>query len=339
MPKQICRFVCLALLAAPCYPADAVFGRRVYAAAGRSYEQIWTLDTATRRIEQLTNTQRRHAAPACSPDGTRIWFLSGAFGDYTNTELWWFDPRTRTETLAVRATGLSIDSVLGGARNQAFVTAYEGSAPGLYRWDGHLTKLASTTGAALAPDARRLAVEAAGRSVTIMEPGGALGRTLEKCSGPVWSGDGSKLACVAGQTVRILNLAGGAEAAHAEFKQRATPPAVADFSADGARLLVGTLGWNHTSTFPQSDYWVFEIATGTWIPVGPGQSAVFASGGGVLLTTPRELVPVGKVHEWVSQLLLVDMATHAKTPVAAGVATNGEPCRCAIAPVTRDGRH
>jgi dipeptidyl aminopeptidase/acylaminoacyl peptidase len=334
MLKRFFPFVFVALLAAPCYPADAVFGRRVYTAAGRSYEQIWTLDAASRHIAPLTRTPRRHAAPVCSPDGARIWFLSGTFGDESNTELWWFDRRTRTETLAVRVGG-SVVSLLGGTGSQAFLTAYEAGAAGLYRWaDGHLTKLANVTGAALAPDARSLAAEAgAPGSVTMMEPGGARGLTLQKCSGPLWSPDGRRLACVAGQTVRIVNLTTGVETAHADFTQRATPPAVADFSPDGTRLLVGTVGANHSSTSPQSDYWVLDLANGKWTFVGPGQSAVFAPGkaGAVLLATPRELRPAGKVQEWVSQLLLVDPATHAQTPVAAGAAANSEPCRCAPA--------
>lgn len=334
MLKCLWLFVFVALLATPCYPADVVFGRRVYAAAGRSYEQIWTLDTGSRQIAQLSRTPRRHAAPACSADGTRIWFLSGAFGEESNTELWWFDPRKRTETLAVRVGG-GIVSFLGGDRGRAFFT----TGAGLFRWDGRLTKLATTTEAVLAPDGRSLAAETEPGSVTMMEPGGARGRTQEKCSGPVWSPDGRRLACAAGQTVRVMNVTTGVEAAHAEFTQRTTPPAVADFSPDGARLLVGTLGVQHNSTFPQSDFWVLEIANGKWTLVGPGQWAVFAPGGSVLLVTPRELRPVGKVQEWVSQLLLVDPATHAQTSVAGGAASNVEPCRCAPAPVKRRVRH
>jgi len=342
MLKRFCPLVFVALLASPCYPADVIFGRRVYAAAGRSYEQIWTLDTGSRRIAPLSSAPRRHAAPACSPDGARIWFLSGAFGDESNTELWWFDPRTRTDTMAVRVPG-NIANLIGGDRSRAFFTA-DGA---LYRWDGRLTKLGPALAAALAPDARSLAVETGAEgSVTMMEPGGARGRTQEKCSGPVWSPDGRRLACVAGQTVRILNLTTGVLAAHAEFTERTTPPFVADFAGDGARLLVGTVGANHSSTSLQSDFWVLEMATGKWTFVGPGQSAVFAPGntGAVLLATPRELRPAAKVQEWVSQLLLVDPATHAQAPVAAGASANGEPCRCSVAapapaPVSHHARH
>ncbi len=333
MLKRFSSLVFVMFLTTPCYPADVAFGRRVYTAAGRSFEQIWTLDTSSRQTVQLTRTERRHAAPVCSPDGTRIWFLSGAFGEQTNTELWWLDVRTRTETLAVRVAG-SINSLLGGTRGTAFLTAYEGTALGLYRWDGRLAKLASATGASLAPDASSLAVEMGEPgSITMMEPGGARGHSEEKCSGAAWSPDGRSLACTAGQTIRILKLTTGVEVAHADFAQRATPPFVADFAPDGNRLLVGTVGANHSSTSPQSDFWVLEIASGKWTFVGPGQSAVFAPGkpsGAVLLATPRELRPAAKVQEWVSQLMLVDPATHAQTPIAAGAAANEEPCRCAV---------
>ena len=343
MLKHLWLFAFVALLTTPCYPADVVFGRRVYAAAGRSYEQIWTLDTGSRQIAPLSHAPRRHAVPACSPDGARIWFLSGIFGDESNTELWWFDPHTRTETMAVRVGG-SIANLIGGDKSRAFFTA-DGT---LYRWDGRLTKLGAASAAALAPDGHSLAVETGEPgSVTMMEPGGARGRTQDNCSGPVWSPDGRRLACAAGQTVRILNLTTGVLTARADFAQRTTPPFVADFAPDGTRLLVGTVGANHSTTSPQSDFWVLEISTGKWTFVGPGQSAVFAPGkapGAVLLASPRELRPAAKVQEWVSELLLVDTATHAQTPVAGGASANGEPCRCAVAapaapPVKHHARH
>ena len=48
----------------------------------------------------LTTSERRHVQPACSPDGERIWFFSGAFGNLDDSELWWFDPRTGKSTAA-----------------------------------------------------------------------------------------------------------------------------------------------------------------------------------------------------------------------------------------------
>jgi hypothetical protein len=331
MRKILTLFLLSIFLSVPCQSADVIFGRRVYALHGRSYQQIWTLGSRTRKIAPLTHSERRHDQPACSPDGKRIWFLSGPFGDIDDSELWWFDPRTRTETLATKLNVRPI-VLLGGTEKAAFFSALEGDKPGLYRWDGKLTKMSAledTFGtAALSPDARTLAVRRGkAASVTMFEASGAQGREIGECSGPAWSFDGRRLACFAGTKVRVLDVASGAETAQAEFTQRPTPPLYADFSTDGKRLLVGTIGANHTSTNPQLDYWTLEIAAGKWEFVGPGQAAIFAAGG-VILVTPRELAPVGQVHEWVSQILLVDPATHAQTPVTAGTASNVEPRRC-----------
>lgn len=327
----------LSLLALPCYPADAIFGRRVYAPEGRTYQQIWTLDTRTRQIAPLTKTPRRHAQPVFASGGARIWFLSGAFGNEANTELWSFDPRSRTEKLAAQFSG-RIARLLGGTADRVFFTAYETDELALYRWDGRLTKLARMPGAspdaaALSPDARSLAVQTGDvPEILMMEASGAQGRKTPNCAEPVWSPDGKKLACASGSTIRIVNLATGVEAAHVEFTPRTTPPTVADYSPDGTRLLVKTVGANHSSTYPQSDFWILEIAAGKWTFVGPGQAGLFEANGTVILVTPRELAHIGKRQDWVAQLLLVDPATHAQTPIGAGAAASADPARAPQTP-------
>jgi dipeptidyl aminopeptidase/acylaminoacyl peptidase len=331
MPKFQTLFLLAILTTLPCRSVDVIFGRRIYAASGRTYQQIWTLDSRTKKIAPLTTSERRHGQPVCSPDSKRIWFVSGPFGNVDDSELWWFDRHSRTETMATKLNVRPV-ALLGGTEKSAFFTALEGDKPGLYRWDGRLSKvspLADTLDTvALSPDARTLAVQAGKTpSVTMFEASGAQGRKLDHCANPKWSADGRKLACMVGSRIRILDAVSGVEAAHAEFTPRPTPPYLEDFSPDGKRLLVGTVGANHTSTTPQLDYWTLDIATGKWDFIGPGQAAIFA-GGGVILGTPRDLATVGKVHEWVAQILLVDPATHAQTPVAGGTAYNVEPCRC-----------
>ena len=331
MRKTLALFFLSMLLAQPSWPADVVFGRRVYAVRGRSYQQIWTLDTRARKIAPLTNSERRHGQPACSPDGKRIWFLSGAFGNIDDSELWWFNPRARTETLATKLNIRPV-ALVGGTEKVAFFTALEGDKPGLYRWDGRLTRISPLADAlgsvALSPDTHTLAAQTGkAASVIMFDASGKAGRKIDNCTNPMWSADGRKLACIVGSRIRVEDAASGVESAHAEFTLRSTTPYIEDFSPDGKRLLIGTIGANHTSSNPQLDFWTLEIATGKWELVGPGQAAIFAAGG-VILVTPRDLAPAGKVHEWVSQILLVDPATHAQTPVAAGTATNVEPCRC-----------
>ncbi len=265
----------LALTAMPAMPADFVFGRRVYAAEGRTYQQIWTLDARTKKIAPLTSSERRHAEPVCSPDGKRIWFLSGPFGDEVNNEIWWFDPQTRTEQRALLFTG-RLAHLVGGSATAAFFTAYNDDHPALYRWDGRLTKLAPVggsvlTAAALSPDTRTLAVQTGDApTVTMMEAGGARGRILKDCAAPAWSPDGRRIACAAGRRIRVIDLATDVEVFHADFLERPTEPAVAAFSPDGKRLLIRTAGANENSTFPQSDYWELELAGTKWTFVGPG---------------------------------------------------------------------
>lgn len=316
----------------PGFSADVLFGRRVYALQERTYQQIWKLDARTNKTAALSNTKRRHVQPVCSVSGKRIWFLSGAFGDPQNNELWWFDPHARTEKLAFQFKG-DLVRLLGGTEFQVFFIAMKSDVFELYRWDGKLTKLAAVANpdaAALSPDIRSIAVGAGeSGSVTMMDAIGRAGRMVKNCAGPVWSADGKKLACHAGKNIRVLNLTTGNETANAEFAERTTNPEVADFSADGTRLLVKTVGANHNSTYPQSDYWVLEIATDKWTFVAPGQAAIFASGNRVLLVTPRELSPMSKGQEWTSQMLLIDPKTHAQTPVAGGKASQAEPSRCA----------
>ena len=326
--------VFLAVAPLPASPANVVFGRRVYATSGRTYQQIWNLDTRSHKISRLTSSARRHVQPACSPDAKRIWFLSGPFGDEQSTELWWFDPRTKEEKLAITFKS-GILRLLGGSEAQVFFTAYDAQQTNLYRWNGSLKKLSaidasSDNPAALSPDARTLAVQTGPDSVTMMDASGAKGRKVEHCVAPAWSPDARTLGCVTGHIVRLVNLTTGIEEAHAEFLERSTTPSVAAVSPGSKELLVKTIGASSNSTSPQLDYWTLDVARSKWTFIGPGQSALFAPAIGVLLVTPRALAPVGSRREWVSQILAVDPATHAQTPVTEGTANNVEPSLCPL---------
>lgn len=313
--------------------ADVVFARRTYAPQGRTYHQLWTLDSKTRKAVALTGSERRHLQPACSSDGALIWFLSGAFGDERNTELWAFERGKRTEKMAVQFKGVIV-RLLGGTTKQAFFTAFdEADKPALYRWDGRLTRLsplsmALSEAAALSPDGRTIAAQVADRdTVTMLAPSGAAGRALEQCAGPAWFPDGKKLACVTGSTIRVIDLVTGLERVKFSFEQRTTPPAIADVAPSGGQLIVKTVGASTNSTSPQSDYWVVDLASNRWHFLGPGQDAIFAPGGGVLLVTPRELAMVGKGQDWVANLLFVDPATRAQTPLGPSAANHSSPSR------------
>jgi Tol biopolymer transport system component len=317
--------------------ADVVFARRTYAANDRTYHQIWTFDSKTRKVAAVTASERRHMQPACSPDGSLIWFLSGPFGDERNTELWAFQRGKRTEKMAVQFKGVIV-RLLGGTAKQAFFTAFdEADKPALYRWDGRLTRLsplsmALSESASLSPDGRTIAAQMADRdTVTMLAPSGAAGRTVDHCVSPVWFPDGKKLACVSGSTIRVIDLVTGLDRVKVPFEQRTTPPAVADVAPSGGQLIVKTVGASTNSTSPQSDYWVLDLAQTRWHFIGPGQSAIFGPGGAVLLVTPRELASVGKGQDWVANLLLIDPATRAQIPLGPAAANHSTPCRSAAA--------
>jgi Tol biopolymer transport system component len=71
---------------------QVVFSRRVYAARGTTFQQLWIWSASDGRLTQLTRSARDHANPVCSPDGTQIFFDSGA-----PWRRWRFDRQTGIE--------------------------------------------------------------------------------------------------------------------------------------------------------------------------------------------------------------------------------------------------
>lgn len=56
---------------------EVVVSRRVYAPAGRSFQQLWVWSPDTGALEQLTRAPRDHHNPSCAADGKAIDFSSG----------------------------------------------------------------------------------------------------------------------------------------------------------------------------------------------------------------------------------------------------------------------
>jgi hypothetical protein len=77
---RICAaLVLLTSVAASASAQEIVFSRRVYAAQGTTYQQLWTWSASDGTLKQRTNSARNHNAPACSPDGKQIFFSTSAF--------------------------------------------------------------------------------------------------------------------------------------------------------------------------------------------------------------------------------------------------------------------
>src|SRR5580765_4490913 len=77
------------LLAGSSGAQQVVFSRRVYAARGATFQQLWIVSAADRRLTQLTSSARDHLNPVCSSDGTQIFFDARPGGDR-----WRFDRNT-----------------------------------------------------------------------------------------------------------------------------------------------------------------------------------------------------------------------------------------------------
>src|SRR5215467_8103290 len=55
---------------------QVVFSRRVYAPRGRTYQQLWVWSASDGHLTQLTQSAREHRNPACTKDGSHIFFTT-----------------------------------------------------------------------------------------------------------------------------------------------------------------------------------------------------------------------------------------------------------------------
>jgi Tol biopolymer transport system component len=55
---------------------QVVFSRRVYAAQGATYQQLWIWSASDGSLTPLTSSPRDHITPVCSRDGKHIFFDS-----------------------------------------------------------------------------------------------------------------------------------------------------------------------------------------------------------------------------------------------------------------------
>jgi hypothetical protein len=103
--------VVLSLLASSVSAQEAVFSRRVYAAAGRTFQQLWIWSASDGSLKPLTDSPRDHSEPLCSRDGKEIFFVSDTLT--LNKSVWRVD----------RGTGLERQ-----VRKSAFLTDTEGAS-------------------------------------------------------------------------------------------------------------------------------------------------------------------------------------------------------------------
>jgi hypothetical protein len=89
-------------------------------------------------------------------------------------------------------------------------------------------------------------------------------------------------------------------------------------SPDGKLLLIGSEAGSSDSHF--EDYWLFDRASNSLKYVGGGNGAQWSPDSSkIMWSTPRSLGPIGKIHVWVSHLVVVDVGTLEQQAVTSGI--------------------
>jgi len=99
------------------------------------------------------------------------------------------------------------------------------------------------------------------------------------------------------------------------------------WSPNGKLILVGSEAGSSTAHF--EDYWLLDVAQERWRYAGGGNEARWSpDSSAIVWTTPRDLAPLGRIHVWVSHLLVVDVRTLAKRSLTSGSTQESEPFWC-----------
>ena len=100
------------------------------------------------------------------------------------------------------------------------------------------------------------------------------------------------------------------------------------WSPNGKLILVGSEAGSSTAHF--EDYWLLDVAQEQWRYAGGGNEAHWSpDSSAIVWTTPRDLAPLGRIHVWVSHLVVVDVRTLAKRFLTSGITYESEPFWCA----------
>jgi hypothetical protein len=97
--------ICL-LLTASLDAQQVIFSHRVYAAHGRTYEQLWIWSADAGALKQISHTERDHRFPTCDADGRHILFDNEESG--LKTTRWRLDRVTGAKE-PLNAPGISVN--------------------------------------------------------------------------------------------------------------------------------------------------------------------------------------------------------------------------------------
>lgn len=335
------------LLVAGSLNGQVVVSRRAYAAHGRTWRQLWISNPESTQFRQLTVSSRDHTKPLCSRDGRSIYFISdrdparslNAYAGGDGREVWAFDRTTGRERLIWRTTnddGLDLSGTTAGG---ALLVRLGTELRTLLHDPWRIEKLDS---AAVSPDGRMLAaviarsIDQEGQShdsqlFLVDSVSGKSRSRLGNYQGPAWSPDGKRIAAMAGDGLAILDVPTGKEVFRAPWPKTDSPPEDLVWSPDGKSLLAGLYGEAGGSGDPQRDYFLLNLAGGTWTPALTAQKILWRHEGTVLYLRPIALTPLvpGSTHSvWTAQLATFDLSAHVGTPLTTGLLLNDDLCSC-----------
>ena len=102
------------------------------------------------------------------------------------------------------------------------------------------------------------------------------------------------------------------------------------WSPDGELILAGAEAGSSTSSF--EDYWLLDWAHQKWQYAGGGNSAQWSPDGSqIVWTTARDLAPLGKIHVWVSHLVLLNVVSLKQQTLTSGISNESEFFWCSAA--------
>jgi hypothetical protein len=332
--------------------AQVVLSRRVYAERGRTWRQLWIANSGSTDFKQLTHSARDHADQVCSRDGKLIYFVSdrdgarsiNAYAGAHDRELWALDRQNGQERLVWQTSGDDGLGLNGTTADGSVLIRLGTELRSLLRHPWRIEKIdPAYDAAAVSPDGRALAIRIAGSldkegqshdaKLFIVDTATGQSRVqVGNYEGPAWSPDGTRIAAIADDGLAIIDVATRKEVARADWPKTHSPPQDLVWSPDGKYVLAGLYGEDGGAGNPQSDYFLMNIAAGTWTPALTARQVVWFQGSSTLLylrpfaTTP--LAP-GSAHQvWTAQLAVFDLAIRQDTELTTGLVLNDYMSSC-----------